>query len=85
MYQQLCAAVEGTVVGGLLSGVKSAHCDDFYQRYLHDFVRLVHMCNQKDLEFELQEYEVRCEEFVQKCEGGHLAATVINFYFSLLL
>ena len=59
LHQELCIAVEQTVIGGLLGRVENAYCEDFYKRYLHDFVRLVHMSRQKDLNFEKQEYEVR--------------------------
>ncbi len=60
LHRQLCAAVEPTAVGEVLRGVNDQDCEDFYKRYLHDFVRLVHMCKHgKMTEYEIKEYEVR--------------------------
>ena len=58
-HKQLCAAVEPTPIGEILVSVDGVECEEFYRNYLHDFIRLVHKCNHKDREYELQEYEVR--------------------------
>lgn len=48
-------------MGGVLCGVSEQDCEDLYRSYLHDFVRIVHMCkHSKNLEHEDKEYEVRC-------------------------
>ena len=60
MHQQLCAAMEPTPVGEVLCGVSEHDCEDLYRNYLHDFVRIVHMCkHSKNREHEDKEYEVR--------------------------
>lgn len=58
-HKQLCAAVEPTPIGEILVSVEGTECEEFYRNYLHDFIRLVHKCNHKDREYEIQEYEVR--------------------------
>ena len=63
LHQQLCAAVMPTAVGEVLKGVSEQDCEDFYRRYLHDFVRLVHGCKHKKWELEIKEYEVRTMSF----------------------
>jgi hypothetical protein len=45
----------------VLSGVTEGDCEDFYRKYLHDFVRLAHRCKHANLEDDKMEYEV-CEE-----------------------
>jgi hypothetical protein len=57
LYSHLCATVQPSTIGGVLSAVER-ECDDFYKRYLHDFVRLAHRCKHKCQEEEDQEYEV---------------------------
>lgn len=58
IYKQLCATVEPTIIGEILQTVNEADCEDFYLKYLHDFVRLAHRCKHKNQEDDIQEYEV---------------------------
>ena len=45
LCNQLCEIVNGTQVGDILLKVDHNSNEDFYTRYLHDFV---HMCTQSD-------------------------------------
>lgn len=64
LHKQLCFGVEGTAIGEVLSKVKEEDCEDFYKRYLSDFVKLVHKCSKKNRDCEIQEYKVT---FVNHC------------------
>ena len=55
--------MEQTTVGRVLSTVDQDNSEDFYKKYLHDFVRIVHACNHKDEESKNHEYEVTNELF----------------------
>lgn len=59
LYKQLCDAVEQTPVGDLLVEVGPCDYEDFYKKYLHDFVRIVHRSTTQDCGQEIQEYEVK--------------------------
>lgn len=56
---QLIAAMESTTMFNVLNQVDYFSCEDFYLKYLHDFVRLVHKCKHKDQYHETKEYEVK--------------------------
>ena len=56
-HEQLCAFIINSSVGGVLQTV-SRDYEEFYNFYLHDFVRTVHMCKYKDKALEDMEYEV---------------------------
>lgn len=58
LHEQLCLTVDTTAIGEVLKRVDETDCRDFYQRYLHDFVRLVHKCTHKQDEDQNREYEV---------------------------
>ena len=47
LHAQLCILVSQTSIGEILRLVEEANCEEFYQRYLHDFIRSVHKCNYK--------------------------------------
>ena len=50
-------ALSQTKVGDILSQVSEQNIKDFYERYLHDFVRYVHKSRNRDA-LEKTEYEV---------------------------
>lgn len=58
LHKQLCLGMEVTPVGEVLSKVKEDQCEDFYKKYLNDFVKLVHKCSKKRRDCEIQEYKV---------------------------
>ena len=55
LYNQLCAT---TNIGEVLSSVGEFDCEDFYRKYLHDFVRLAHRCKHSNKEDDIREYDV---------------------------
>ena len=56
MHQKLCELLAGTRTGEILALVND-NCKEFYQRYLHDFVKSVHqVLHDKPT----MEYEVCC-------------------------
>lgn len=59
MHQKLIELVQGTAVGKTLSSVSKENCEEMYQRYLSDFVRIVHKCSHKGKEIVSKEYKVR--------------------------
>ena len=46
-------------MGETLLSVSEEDCEEMYQRYLHDFVRIVHKCSHKGQEIVSKEYKVR--------------------------
>ena len=48
LHKQLHASLEHTSVYDVLTKVDDSNFRDFFHRYLHDFVRLVHRCNHND-------------------------------------
>lgn len=63
MHQQLTKLVQGTAVGETLLLVSKVDCEEMYQRYLHDFVRMVRKCSHKGQEIVSKEYKVRLRFF----------------------
>ena len=59
LHQQLIVLVQDTAVGETLSSVSEEDCEEMYQRYLHDFVRIVHKCTHKEPQTVTSEYKVR--------------------------
>ena len=59
LHKQLYEAVEPTTVGGVLGNVDIHDSEDFYIRYLHDFVRLVHRTEHSEAKNKTKEYEVK--------------------------
>ena len=57
MHKQLGISVKHTPVGRVLEQVDQCDYKDFYKKYLHDFVRIVHRCNHTKPEQKIQEYE----------------------------
>ncbi len=57
LYKQLGISVKQTPVCRVLEQVDQHDYEDFYKKYLHDFVRIVHQCNHTKPEQKIQEYE----------------------------
>ncbi len=64
-------SVKQTPVGRVLNLVCQYDYEDFYKKYLHDFVRIVHRCNHTKPEKNVQEYESR-EYEVRNCNSNML-------------
>ena len=58
LYNQVSVSVGSTSIGEVLSTVDDVDCEEFYKKYLHDFVRLAHNCTHRNKEDEDQECEV---------------------------
>ena len=58
-HAQLCEFILATPVGAVLESVDTEHCEDFYEYYLHDFVRSVHRCKHRKTEHDNMEYQVQ--------------------------
>ena len=58
LWDLLCESIKQTPVGKVMLTVDQNSTEEFYTKYLHDFVRIVHMCTQSDGECESREYEV---------------------------
>ena len=58
LYLQLCDLVSQTAIGEVLASVDETNCEEFYQYYLHDFVRSVHWCLHRHQKSEKLEYKV---------------------------
>lgn len=65
LHEQLCLIVDTTPIGAVLKRVDGTDSNNFYQRYLHDFVRLVHKCNHKQDDDQNREYEVSLSPCMQ--------------------
>ena len=48
----------GTPVGAVLDSVDIENCNDFFEFYVHDFVRSVHICTHTIPEHNDMEYQV---------------------------
>ena len=58
LHSQLCDVVSQTAVGDVLGSVDETNCEEFFQYYLHDFVRSVHRCYYKQQKSKNLEYKV---------------------------
>lgn len=47
LHATLCDALKRTPIGDVLGHVNPGDVENFYMKYLHDFVNIVHKCNQK--------------------------------------
>ena len=47
-----------TAIGDVLDSVVETECEQFFQHYLHDFVRSVHRCYHKQQKSKNLEYKV---------------------------
>ena len=67
LHSQLSEVVSQTAIGDVLGSVGEAECEEFFQHYLHDFVRSVYRCYHKQQKSKNLEYKVgmRMREF--KC------------------
>ncbi len=88
MYKQLCAALEPTEIGEVIKAVET-DCEEFYKKYLHDFVRFAHLCKHKDRADENKEYEVFHMHYVtsmrQTPQTMHLGLTLCQNIILYLL
>ena len=57
-HAQLCEFILATPVGSVLESVDNEHCEEFYEFYLHDFVRSIHRCKHRKSETVNTEYQV---------------------------
>ena len=62
---QLCELVSQTAIGELLGSVDEDDCEEFYQYYLHDFIRSVHRCYHKQQKSKHLEYKVHRSYWIQ--------------------
>ena len=53
-----------TPICDVLKTVEYADCEDFFQKYVHDFARLVHQCNHRDTGHKNREYRVSISRFL---------------------
>ena len=58
LRNQLSELVKQTHIGGILLTVEQYHIEEFYLKYLNDFVRIVHSCVQNNNEHRTRQYEV---------------------------
>ena len=58
LHLQLHELVSQTAIGEVLESVDETNCEEFYQYYLHDFVKSVHRCHHKQQKSENLEYKV---------------------------
>ena len=58
LHDQLCAALEPTFLSDVLKGVRSEDQEDFFLKYLEDFVRLAHKSCLLDISYKNVEYRV---------------------------
>ena len=75
-----------TAIGEVLRSVDEADCEEFYQYYLHDFVRSVHRCHHKQEKSKNLEYKVQ-RSLGKVVERGYPLITIRNFHqlcFSLM-
>ena len=79
LHSQLCELVSQTAIGEVLQSVDEADCEQFYQYYLHDFVRSVHRCHHKQEKSENLEYKVQ-RSLGKVAERGYPLITIRNFH-----
>lgn len=75
----------GTSVGAVLDSVDTENCEEFFEFYLHDFVRSVHMCTQREPTYTDMEYQVltaACIVSLARLKG--VANEITACYSSLL-
>ena len=60
VHKKLCSLVSDSPLGDVLGSVQDGHCEELFRRYLHDFVRSVHMCTHKMEQSVKDEYKVCC-------------------------
>ncbi len=56
--KRLSKVVEVTPIGAILLAVEENYIDEFYVKYLHDFVRIIHPCLENYSNFKERQYEV---------------------------
>ena len=55
---QLCESVKQTDVGAILLTVEENYTEEFYAKYLHDFVQIVSVASQTNNDLKRRQYEV---------------------------
>ena len=58
VHSQLCEILTDTPVASILNEVPEEHWIEFYQLYLHDFLRSVHLVTYENQDMAKKEYEV---------------------------
>ena len=58
LHLQLCASIDQTPIHEILKEVDESFHDQFYKKYLYDFVRLAHRSDCKNKTHAKKEYEV---------------------------
>ena len=59
LHSQLCEVVSQTAIGNVLGSVGEAECEEFFQYYLHDFVRSIYQRYHKQQKPKRVEYKVQ--------------------------
>ena len=67
LHSQLSEVVSQTAIGDVLGSVGEAECEEFFQHYLHDFVRSVYRCYHKQQKSKNLEYKVGLRMIEFKC------------------
>ena len=57
-HRQLSEFIQATHVGAILESVNPENYEEFYEYYLHDFLKSVHKCKHRNPEHDDQEYQV---------------------------
>lgn len=67
VHKQLGSLVSDSPLGDVLGSVQDGlQCEELFRRYLHDFVRSVHMCTHKMEQSVKDEYKVCCHSVCPK-------------------
>ena len=77
MHSQLCEILIDTPVACILNEVSDEHWIEFYQLYLHDYLRNVHLVTYENQDVAKKEYEVIII-------GGHADGQYLLYCFNYL-
>ena len=58
VHIQLCEILTDTPIASILNEVSEEHWIEFYQLYLHDYLRSVHLVTYENQDMAKKEYEV---------------------------
>ena len=67
LHSQLSEVVSQTAIGDVLGSVGETECEEFFQHYLHDFVRSVYRCYHKQQKSKNLEYKVGLRMIESRC------------------
>ena len=76
-HTQLCRFLVDTVVGQVLMAVPKQDSEELFVRYLHDFIRYVHVCGRHN-NIELNELEFKV------CKQNYYIIAIIIIIFFLI-